>query len=94
MQHSEDVFEAAIRSQVGIAMQEAQVIIFMVDVTTGITDLDEQMAHMLRRSEKDILLCVNKVDNQERQLDANEFWSLGFEETGRRSRDYRPGPGL
>ncbi|MEM7104512.1 MAG: ribosome biogenesis GTPase Der [Bacteroidota bacterium] len=79
--NSDDIFEAAIRSQVQIALEEASVIIFMVDVTTGITDLDEQMANMLRRSDKDILLCVNKVDNQERLLDANEFWSLGFEET-------------
>ena len=78
---SDDIFEAAIRSQVEIAMDEASVIVFMVDVTTGITDLDEQMANMLRRSEKHILLAVNKVDNAERMLEANEFWSLGFEET-------------
>ncbi len=78
---SDDVFEKAIRGQVKIAIQEATVIIFMVDVTTGITDLDEEVATMLRRTEKPVLLMVNKVDNQDRMLEANEFWSLGFEET-------------
>lgn len=78
---SEEIFEVAIRSQVKIAIEEAGVIIFMVDVSTGITDLDDQMAQMLRRSDKPVLLAVNKVDNHQRLLDANEFWSLGFEET-------------
>jgi len=77
---SDDLFEAAIRSQVKIALEEATVILFMVDVTTGITDLDEEVADMLRRSEKDIILVVNKADNNQRMLEANEFWSLGFEE--------------
>ena len=81
VQNSDDVFEAAIRSQVRIAMEEAQLIVFMVDVTTGITDLDDQMAQILRRSDKDVILAVNKVDNHARLLDANEFWSMGFEET-------------
>lgn len=79
--HSDDIFEAAIRDQVKIAIDEAAVIIFMVDVTTGITDLDEEIADMLRRTEKPVLLAVNKVDNAERQMEANEFWGLGFEET-------------
>lgn len=78
---SNDVFESAIRMQVKIAMDEAAVIIFMVDVTTGITDLDEQVAQMLRRTDKSVILAVNKVDNHARLLAANEFWSLGFEET-------------
>jgi len=78
---SDYVFEAAIRSQVEIAIQEAAVIVFMVDVTTGITDLDDQIADMLRKSPKQVILAVNKVDNHQRMLDANEFWSLGFEET-------------
>lgn len=81
VQHSDDIFEAAIRSQVEIAIQEAAVIIFMVDVTTGITDLDDEIAQMLRRSDKKVLVVVNKVDNYQRQVEANEFWSLGFEET-------------
>jgi len=78
---SDDVFEAAIRSQVRIAMDEATAIIFLVDVTTGITDLDEEITEMLRRSKKPIFLAVNKVDNSQRHLEANEFWSLGFENT-------------
>ncbi|MEO1517388.1 MAG: ribosome biogenesis GTPase Der [Bacteroidota bacterium] len=81
VQGSEDVFEKAIRSQVRIAIEEASVLIFMVDVATGITDLDEEVASMLRRSDKSVLLVVNKVDNSQRQMEANEFWSLGFEET-------------
>ena len=81
VQHSTDVFEAAIRSQVEIAIEESAVLIFMVDVTTGITDLDEQIAQMLRKSKKEVLLAVNKTENTQRMLDANEFWSLGFEET-------------
>ena len=81
VRNSDDVFEAAIRDQVQIAIEEATVIIFMVDVTTGITDLDEEVAHMLRRADKPVLLAVNKVDNGQRQLEANEFWSLGFEQT-------------
>ncbi len=81
VRNSDDVFEAAIREQVIIAIEEATVIIFMVDVTTGITDLDEEITQMLRRSPKPVLLAVNKVDNNRRQLEANEFWSLGFEET-------------
>jgi GTP-binding protein len=79
--NSSDVFEKAIRSQVKIAMDEASVIIFMVDVTTGITDLDEEVARMLRRTDKHVLLAVNKVDNGTRHMAANEFWSLGFKDT-------------
>ena len=78
---SDDIFEAAIRSQVLLAIEEADVIIFMTDVTTGITDLDESVARMLRKSDKKVVLCVNKVDNHNRQLAANEFWGLGFDET-------------
>lgn len=80
--HSDDVFEAAIREQVTIAISEASLIIFLVDVTTGITDLDDQMASLLRRSsDKPVILGVNKVDNNQRMLDAVEFYSLGFENT-------------
>ena len=78
---SDDVFEAAIREQVHIAIDEAAVIVFCVDVTTGITDLDEEVAQLLRKTKKPVFLMVNKVDNHERMLEANEFWSLGFEET-------------
>lgn len=78
---SDDVFEASIRSQVHIAIDEASVIIFMADVATGITDLDEEVARMLRKGDKPVIVAVNKVDNTNRSLMANEFWSLGFEDT-------------
>lgn len=81
VQGSEDIFETEIRRQVDIAIQEATVIIFMVDVMTGITDFDEDVANMLRRTKKPVFLAVNKVDNHERQLLAAEFWSLGFDKT-------------
>jgi GTP-binding protein len=76
---SEDVFEREIRKQVKIAVEEANAIIFMGDAATGITDLDDAMADILRRSTKPVLLVVNKVDNNERMLEASEFYSLGFE---------------
>ena len=78
---STDIFEAAIRRQVQIAIEEAAVIVFLVDVTTGITDLDEEIARMLRKNPKRVILAVNKVDNAQRQMLANEFWSLGFDDT-------------
>src|ERR671939_1427066 len=78
---SEDVFEREIRKQVMIAVEEASAILFMVDVTTGITDLDDAMADVLRRSTKPVFLVVNKVDNNERMLEATEFYSLGFDDT-------------
>lgn len=81
VENSDDIFEAAIRSQVRIAIEEAAVILFMVDVTTGITDLDEDVAGLLRRTDKPVYLVVNKVDNGERLMEANEFWSLGIEHT-------------
>lgn len=77
--HSDDIFEKEIRKQVHIAVQEANAIIFMVDVTSGITSLDEEMADVLRRSPKPVYLVVNKVDNHTRQLEAVEFYSMGFE---------------
>ncbi|MER3470422.1 MAG: ribosome biogenesis GTPase Der [Chitinophagaceae bacterium] len=77
---SEDVFEREIRKQVVIAVEEANAIIFIVDVTTGITDLDEAMADVLRRSTKPVFLVVNKVDNNERLLEGAEFYGLGVEQ--------------
>ncbi|MEO6583656.1 MAG: ribosome biogenesis GTPase Der [Ferruginibacter sp.] len=76
---SDDVFEREIRKQVLIAIEEANAIIFMVDVATGITSLDESMANLLRKSKKPVFLVVNKVDNHNRLLEASEFYSLGFE---------------
>ena len=77
---SEDIFEAAIRQQVKIAIQEADVLLFLVDAQTGITDLDSTFADLLRRSKKPVLLVANKVDNFESSLNAAEFYSLGFKE--------------
>src|SRR4029077_3461310 len=76
---SEDIFEREIKKQVLIAVEEANAIIFMVDTATGITLLDEAMADVLRRATKPVFLVVNKVDNNERLLEASEFYSLGFE---------------
>ncbi len=76
---SEDIFEKEIAKQVLVAVEEANAVIFMVDATTGITALDDSMANVLRRSTKPVFLVVNKVDNQERMFEANEFYSLGFE---------------
>lgn len=76
---SEDLFEREIRKQVQIAMDEASVILFVVDAATGMTDLDDSMADILRRATKPVLLVVNKVDNNQRMLEASEFYSLGFE---------------
>ncbi|MBS1760571.1 MAG: ribosome biogenesis GTPase Der [Bacteroidetes bacterium] len=76
---SEDVFEKEIAKQVLIALEEANAIIFMVDAATGMTDLDDAMANLLRRSTKPVLLTVNKVDNNDRMLEASEFYGLGFD---------------
>ncbi len=78
---SEDVFEREIRKQVHIAVDEADLILFVVDTTTGITGQDQDMADLMRRSTKPVLLVVNKVDNAERALYATEFYSLGFDKT-------------
>jgi len=78
--HSEDVFESAIRQQVEIAIEEASLVLFMVDVTCGVTDLELDIARILRKSTKEALVVINKVDNIERMYEANEFYSLGFDE--------------
>ncbi|MEZ5054473.1 MAG: ribosome biogenesis GTPase Der [Chitinophagales bacterium] len=77
--HSEDIFEKAIRNQVRLAIEEADLMVLMVDVTTGITDLDESLTKELRKTKKPVVVAVNKVDNTERSYAANEFYSLGFE---------------
>ena len=77
---SDDVFEDAIRKQVVIAIEEADLILFMVEAATGITDYDEQIADLLRRSGKPVVLCVNKVDSGEKMYDTYQFYSLGLGE--------------
>ncbi|MFM7645643.1 MAG: ribosome biogenesis GTPase Der [Sphingomonadales bacterium] len=76
---SEDMFEKEIAKQVLVAVEEAQAIIFLVDAATGLTDLDDAMAAVLRKSTKPVFLTINKVDNNDRLLEASEFYSLGME---------------
>jgi GTP-binding protein len=76
--NSEDVFEGEINKQVQIAIEEAQVILFVVDVLTGVTDLDDEVAHILRRSNKPVVLVVNKADNYSMHALAAEFYGLGL----------------
>lgn len=75
---SDDIFEGEIRKQVEIAIDEATVILFVVDATAGIVDLDEKVAGMLRKTNKKILVIANKVDNTERVGLSAEFWSFGL----------------
>jgi len=76
---SDDVFEEEIRRQANLAIQEADVIVFLVDVESGLTELDESVYDLLRRNRKPVVTVVNKVDNHQRSLDANEFYALGIE---------------
>ncbi len=75
---SDDVFEEEIRKQVIIAIEEASVIVFMVDVMTGIVDLDSTVAELLRKSKKKVFVVANKVDNTQRYGLSSEFWSFGL----------------
>jgi GTP-binding protein len=77
---SDDVFEGEIRKQVELAIDEADVIIFVVDVEEGITPMDDTVARLLRKVTKPILIAVNKVDNAMREKDAVEFYNLGLGE--------------
>jgi len=76
--NSDDIFEEEINKQVQIAIDEADVILFLVDVTNGVTDLDEQVANMLRRSKKAVILVSNKADNFDLYPQSAEFYSLGL----------------
>lgn len=76
---SEDRFEVEIRKQVELAIEEANVILFMVDNQVGLTDMDKEVAQLLRKSKKKVLLVVNKVDSNKNLDDSYEFYSLGFE---------------
>ena len=75
---TDDVFEKEIKKQVHIALEEANLVLFVCDTATGITGQDEDMTILLRRSTKPVLLAVNKVDNSERALEATEFYALGL----------------
>ncbi|MDE1190584.1 MAG: ribosome biogenesis GTPase Der [Arachidicoccus sp.] len=76
---SEDIFEIEIAKQVHTAVEEADAVIFMTDAAAGLTDADEAVANLLRRSAKPVFLAVNKVDNNNRLLEASEFYILGFD---------------
>ena len=76
---SDDIFEEEIRRQANLAIQEADVIVFLVDVESGLTELDISVYDLLRRNDKPVVTVVNKVDNHQRGLEANEFYSLGVE---------------
>ena len=76
---SEDIFEKEIAKQVLVAVEEANAIFFMVDAATGMTSLDDAMASVLRKSTKPVFLTVNKVDTNDRLMEASEFYSMGFE---------------
>ncbi|MFY8184650.1 MAG: GTPase, partial [Bacteroidia bacterium] len=71
---SDDAFEAEIRRQVEIAIQEATILVFVVDVVDGVTEYDKEVAKIIRKSKKPVLLTVNKVDNNERGAYAAEFY--------------------
>jgi GTP-binding protein len=75
---SDDIFEGEIRKQVEIAIEEATIILFVVDATTGIVDLDETVARLLRKTKKKVLVIANKVDNNYRVGLSSEFWSFGL----------------
>ncbi|MCD8185515.1 MAG: ribosome biogenesis GTPase Der [Rikenellaceae bacterium] len=78
--NSDDVFEDEIRKQVMLAIEEADVILFLVEVSIGITDLDMAMAEILRRTSKKVILVVNKVDNNDQLYGTHEFYGLGLGE--------------
>ncbi len=80
VRNSDDVFEEAICEQVTLAMEEADVILFVVDAMNGLTDLDSELASMLRRTKKPVLVVANKVDTYEMQYAAAEFYSMGLGE--------------
>ena len=90
---SSDTFEAAIRDQVHIAIEEAAVLIFVVDVQTDVNPLDEDFAHILRKSKKPVVLCVNKVDNDRLRMETSSFYRLGFDHFHEVSSDNGSGTG-
>lgn len=80
VKNSDDIFEEEINKQVMLAIEESDLILFMVDVTTGIHPLDDAVASVLRKMDRKVIVVVNKVDNNERIADAAEFYSLGLGE--------------
>ncbi len=93
VQGSDDIFEAEIRKQVALAVEEADSILFLVDVRTGISHMDEAIARLLRKSSKPVLLVANKVDTHDKDGDAAEFYALGLGEVHRISAQSGAGTG-
>lgn len=77
--NSDDVFEKAIRDQVQLALDEATVIVFMVNMRDGLTDMDNEFANVLRRSDKPVIIAANKADTPDKHLFIGEFYAMGFE---------------
>lgn len=77
---SDDIFEAEIRKQVQIAIDECSLLLFVVDVTAGITPFDKEVANLIRKSKKKVIIVANKVDNHQRAADAAEFYQFGLGE--------------
>lgn len=77
---AEDIFEGEIRKQVMLAIEESDIILFVVDVESGVTDMDEEVAAVLRRAGKPVFVAVNKVDNNSRIIDSHDFYSFGLGE--------------
>lgn len=90
---NEDVFNGEIRSQVLLALEECSAVLFMVDAQAGITDLDNDVANVLRRADKPVFLVANKVDSSSHQLGAAEFYGLGFGEVHQISANSGSGTG-
>ena len=80
VEQSDDVFQKEIDKQVNLAIEESDIILFMVDVSDGVTGMDQSIAKLLRRSQKPTFLVVNKVDNTNKNEYALEFYELGFSE--------------
>ena len=78
--NSDDIFESEINKQVHLAIEEADVILFVVDAMNGVTDLDDHVAEILRRSKKPVILVANKVDSNDWLYNVPEFYSLGLGE--------------
>src|SRR3954468_22426871 len=78
---TDDPIEVRVQEQARLAIREADVILFVVDAVSGLTPADQEAAELLRTAKAPVIVCVNKVDNTQREADAAEFWSMGWEET-------------
>lgn len=79
IRNSDDAFEVAIRRQVELSLQEAAIVLFVVDAQTGVTDIDEDIARLIRKAQKPVVLMANKVDTPAHEVNAHEFYNLGLD---------------